>query len=369
MNTKTKLLHSIYSLEGFGEASLRKIAQSFQTDEEILSASPEHLHNIGISSKSAAIFLSRKNNLDVNADWETLQKNNISVFSFDDLEYPPLLREIPDAPPLLYVRGSIKILLSKPCVAIVGTRKPTDYGRHITRTLARELARADVVVISGLALGLDAEAHQSTLAAQGLTVAVLGNGLLKKHIAPRNNASLAESILQHNGALISELSPDTPASVGTFPLRNRIIAGLSLATIVVEAGEKSGTLITARLALEYNREIFAVPGSILSPLSQGANHLIKEGAHPVTSTQDILDILSLSRQPDTPPKTTSSDTLSPEDTQILNVLSSGPIYAQEIASRIHLSPSIINIRLTLLEIRGFIHDIGGGKYISKNSKN
>jgi DNA processing protein len=297
MNPKTQLLHSIYSLPGFGEMSLRKIANTFESAEEILSASPEKLREIGILPRSAGVFLTHRNTLNISADWEVLQKNKISVFAPDDPGYPPLLREIPDAPPLLYVRGSASALLSRPCVAIVGTRKPTDYGRHITRTLARELSHAGVVVVSGLALGLDAEAHQSTIEAQGVTVAVLGNGLLKKHIAPRNNIALAESIIAHGGSLVSELSPDTPASVGTFPMRNRIIAGLSTATVVVEAGEKSGTLITARLALEYNRDVFAVPGSILSPLSQGANRLLKAGAHPVTCTKTSSISSRLARSP------------------------------------------------------------------------
>lgn len=358
----TKLLHTIYSLEGFGETSLRKLDDAFQSAEAILSASREQFEQAGISPKAIRIFFDQKERFDIDCDWEALQQQKISVYSQGDSEYPKLLKEIPDAPPLLYLRGDIEALNTKPCIALVGTRKPTDYGRHITRTLARELSGAGIVVVSGLALGLDAEAHAETVSAHGLTVAVLGSGLGKGRIAPQTNVPLARRIVASGGALVSEFPPDTPASIGTFPLRNRIIAGLTLGTIVVEAGEKSGTLITARLALEYNREVFAVPGSILSPLSQGANRLLKSGAHPVTCTQDILDILALTSHEKNSENPISQTNLSPEDTHILNALSSGPLTSQELSQRTQLSPSTINTRLTLLEIQGCITDIGGGKY-------
>lgn len=369
---KTHLLHSIYLLDGFGETSLRKVAGGFERAEDILQATREDFLRLGLPEKAIGIFFAHKNTLDVERDWEILQQQNIRVYSHDDPDYPTLLKEIPDAPPLLYVRGNASMLNARPCVAIVGTRKPTDTGRHITQMLARELANAGIVVVSGLALGLDAEAHLGTIDARGTTVAVLGNGLLDARIAPRTNFPIARRILETGGLLVSEFPPDTPASVGTFPMRNRVIAGLSLATVVVEAGDKSGTLITARLALDFNRDVFAVPGSILSPLSQGANRLLKDGAHPVTATQDILDVLALSSAhsfnfaqdgPFEKPRGKLPKNISPEDERIVNTLSSGPLRGDEIARTLNLSPAVINTRLTLLEIQGCIGDIGNGKYI------
>lgn len=369
--SKTQLLHSLYSLPGFGETSLRKIAAGFPRAEDILNATREDFLRLGIGAKTTQIFFDRKSSLDTEYDWEILQRQNIRACSQDDPDYPKLLKEIPDAPPLLYVRGNVSVLNDRPCVAIVGTRKPTDTGRHITQMLARELAHAGVVVVSGLALGLDAEAHLGAIHAHGITVATLGNGLLDARIAPRTNFPIAKRILETNGALVSEFPPNTPASVGTFPMRNRVIAGLCLATVIVEAGEKSGTLITARLALEYNREVFAVPGSILSPLSQGANRLLKDGAHPVTATQDILDVLTLHTQtfpeqnPSSPEQKQANKNLSPEDIRILNALSAGPLDSNAVSRTLNLSPAIVNTRLTLLEIQGCIRDIGGGKYLPR----
>lgn len=361
MNTKTQLLHHLYSLGGFGQTSLRKLAISFQTAQEILVATREDLAHIGIGAKTAHILLANKEILATRSLDPILTENSIAVYSLDEPEYPKLLKEIPDAPTLLYVRGNIGAIHDAPCVAIVGTRKPTDYGRHVARTLARDLTHAGVCIVSGLALGLDAEAHTGTLEARGKTVAVLGNGLLDRRIAPRNHLSLAKQIIASGGALVSELAPDMPANAGTFPMRNRIIAGLSTATVVVEAGEKSGTLITTRLALDYNRDVFAVPGSILSPLSQGANRLLKDGARVVTCAEDILETLALASSVHTPIK--NADALPTEDKTVMNALADGPTTIQQLAQKTRLSPATLGTRLTMLELNGYIRDIGNGKYI------
>lgn len=358
---KTLLLHTIYCQKGIGETSIRKIDDFFPDANTILSATERDLFDAGLSNKTIRLFTENKFSFEETFRNKTLDLNGISILSLSDPRYPSLLKEIPDPPPLLYIRGSLEALKRKQ-VAIVGTRKPTSYGRHIARLFAKNLARIGISVVSGLALGLDAEAHLGAIESRGITVAVLGNGLMDSRIAPRNNAHLAKRIIENGGTLISQFPPDTPAAPENFPLRNRIIAGISLGTVVVEAGEKSGTLITARLALEYNREVFAVPGSILSPLSQGSNHLLKVGAHPTTSVEDILNILSL-KGSETTASSPSSPNISPEDRRILDILSSGPLCGEEISTRTSMPPASINTRLTLLEIHGFITDIGGGKYI------
>lgn len=211
-----------------------------------------------------------------------------------DPEYPVLLRELPDAPKKLYIRGELDP--GELCIAIVGTRHPNVRGLETAYRFAFELAQQGYVIVSGLAFGIDTAAHEGALAASkdgGKTVAVLGTGI--ENITPRSNCTLAEKIVQCGGAIISEYEPARPGAKYNFPERNRIIAGLSVATIIIEAPQKSGALITADFALDYNREIFAVPGSIYSENSTGTNTLIKNGsAQLVTSTKDVINFLTLS---------------------------------------------------------------------------
>lgn len=362
-NQNTKLWHALYETPGVGEGTILKLMRAFPNPENALGSNSDTLTKTGLAAREQSALCNSQNVLrKADESWEDLQKQNISVTSIQEGTYPKLLKEIPDPPPLLYSKGDLSIFDSYPVIAIVGTRKPTDYGRHVTQKLSEEFARAGLVIVSGLALGLDAVAHRGALEARGLTAAVLGNGLNEKCMAPRNHLMLSRSIVNNGGCLISEFPPNTQASAGTFPMRNRIVAGLTLGTIVVEAAEKSGTLITARLALEYNREVFAVPGSILSPLSQGANKLLKKGAHAITSSQDVLDILSLSKE-QVSECSPLPDTLSQEEKSILNALSAGPLSIQELVKQTTFTASVLNAHLTMLELNGFIKDVGNGKYI------
>jgi DNA processing protein len=213
----------------------------------------------------------------------------------NDGAYPPLLAQLHDPPRELYVRGKAEVLTG-PAVAIVGARSCSSYGSHVARSLARELAAAGVVVVSGLARGVDGEAHRGALEACGQTVAVLGCGIDRDY--PRSHASLAERI-RASGAVVSEYQPGTEPAPWRFPARNRIIAGLCLATVVVEARERSGALITADFALELGRDVFAVPGEITATLSAGTNDLLRQGATPLLSAGDVLGVLGLER-PDAP---------------------------------------------------------------------
>lgn len=207
----------------------------------------------------------------------------VGLISFDDPRYPALLREIPDAPKALYFRGNLE-LLGMPTTAVVGSRKPTDYGIEVTKIVVGKLS-ATQVVVSGLAYGIDALAHQETLSSGGKTIAVLGSGLDNASIYPAVHVGLANRIVEAGGLLLSEYPPGSPPLKFHFPARNRIIAGLSQQLIVIEAEEVSGTAITAQLALEYNRDVWAVPGPITSPLSRGTNMLIAAGAKPLVDIQ------------------------------------------------------------------------------------
>lgn len=218
----------------------------------------------------------------------------IKAITIKDPEYPKLLKETFNPPTNMYVRGNYKIL-NKPGIAIVGTRKNTAYGERATDNIAGELAKSGFVIISGLALGIDTIAHKSALKNNGVTIAVLGSSIDGQSIYPKENLKLAEEIIASGGAVISEYPSPTPPTKYTFPQRNRIVSGLSEATLVIEAPERSGALITARYALEQNREVFAVPGDIFSENSIGTNNLIKQGAKPITSAKEIISSLGIQR--------------------------------------------------------------------------
>ena len=263
--------------------------------------------------------------------------------------YPPLLREIPDPPLQIYLKGKIPDNKRK-AVAIVGTRKATGYGLKTARELARDLASQGIIIVSGLALGIDAEAHKGALEAGGLTLAVLGSGINK--IYPATNQPLAKKIIDQGGALISEFEPDHPPEKWTFPQRNRIVAGLCQMTVVVEAPERSGALITAYLALEYNREVGAIPGEITSVNSRGTNELIKKGAALVRNADDVLEILGLNV------KDEKFDKLDKIEKIILQCLQS-PKDKESLVGLTRLPPEILNQKLTLLELKGIVKNFGG----------
>ena len=216
-------------------------------------------------------------------------RKEIKILTWEDADYPDKLMNIDQPPPVIYIRGSIKPE-DRWAVAIVGTRRVTSYGRQVTEQVSTYLARNGLTVVSGLARGVDGVAHQTTLANNGRTIAVLGSGI--DQIYPPEHRQLAEKIIE-NGAVISDYHPGTPPDAGNFPPRNRIISGLSLATVVVEAGETSGALITATFAAEQGREVFAVPGPIYAPQSKGTNRLIREGAQPLLDPVDIMESLNL----------------------------------------------------------------------------
>jgi DNA processing protein len=277
----------------------------------------------------------------------------INRLSPDKHPYLQIISTIAKVPEKLYFVGEIPTT-RQPSVAVVGTRKPTAYGKEVAHQLAYDLASKGVVIVSGLALGIDAIAHQAALEAQGTTLAVLANGL--DSIYPATNRGLADNIIAHGGALISEYPPTTEARAYRFLERNRIVSGLSDAVIVVEAAIRSGTLATVTHALEQGREVFVVPGNITSPLSAGCNALLKQGAHPVTCAEDILEIIAphlLSQQ------TTLSLGNTPLETTIIELLKSGVRDGDELQVRSASAATDFATSITMMEINGTIRALGG----------
>ena len=282
--------------------------------------------------------------------------------TINDQGYPAALKEIHNPPKELYVKGKITGQ-DKVAIAVVGTRKYSQYGKQVCLDITAKLAKLGITIVSGLARGIDTFAHQAALEAGGRTIAVLGSGMDRESFFPSANYALAEKITE-NGAVISEYPNGTRATNFTFPQRNRIVSGLSLGVIVVEAPESSGALITANLALEQNKEVFAIPGNIYEKNSEGANKLIKEGAKLVTCVEDVLDELNLSHLLQKSSKIKIKPENKEEET-ILSILSLQPMHIDEIIKISKLPTSAVNSTLTILEIKGAIRNLGKNNYIIK----
>ncbi len=280
---------------------------------------------------------------------------NIQTISKPSKQYPANLKEIASPPKRLYTCGELSQNL--PLVAVVGSRKVTAYGREMTNRIVSELASAGVGIVSGLALGVDGYAHRAALKAGGFTIAVMACGL--DNIYPSRHRDLAKDILKHGGGLVSEYEAGTPPLKQHFPARNRIISGLSQATLVIEAAEKSGALITASFALDQNRDVLAVPGNITNPQSQGTNNLIKAGAALVTNAEDILEELGLSTE-----KGTTYQPQSDEEQKIISVLKDENADAAKIIEKTGLDPASFNQSISLLEINGAVIRVGD-KWVNK----
>lgn len=285
---------------------------------------------------------------------ERAEKEGIHILFLGDPAFPQELKSIPYPPLFLYIKGEIP---SAPKLAIVGSRKPTPYGKEVTERFAEELACAGICLVSGLARGVDTIVHRVCVERGGKTIAILGSAL--DVIYPAENRPLFDKIIASGGAILSEFPLGTQPKRENFPRRNRLISGLSQGVLVIEAGEKSGTLITARWAQEQGKEVFAVPGSIFSEQSLGTHYLIKEGAIPVTSPKDILDFFGLTTSA---PKEKVLPPLSVEEKMVLSLLSSYPIHFEEIASQTGYSPPLLLQILTDLELKNLILSLPGKFY-------
>ena len=270
--------------------------------------------------------------------------------------YPERLTHIHEPPEVLYVAGEL-LPQDAYAIAIVGSRKCTDYGKHVAHDLAFGLARRGITVVSGMALGIDAEAHRGALEAGGRTIAVLGTGVDERSIYPHTHKPLAEAIAK-TGAVISEYPPGTPAYPGNFPQRNRIVSGLSLGVVIVEANERSGSLITARLALEQGRDVFAVPGSIYARTSRGVHRLIQEGAKLITGVDDILEELEMENA--LPRETRAQET--GDEARILALIEQEPMHTDAIIEQLALPSHVVLALITMLELNEKIQHIGNNTY-------
>jgi DNA processing protein len=288
---------------------------------------------------------------------QRLEQLGIRAVTLLDDEYPANLRQIADAPPVLFVRGSLRPEDAN-AVALVGTRRATAYGVAVAEKLAHDLASAGVTVVSGLAKGIDTAAHRATVDAGGRTLAVLGNGL--DQVYPAANRDLARRIVS-SGALVSEFPPGTPPDAVNFPRRNRIIAGLARAIVIVEAGLPSGALITADFALEQGRDVLAVPGSILSPTCKGSNELLRQGATPVTCVEDILEVLGSPVGADRN-VARGMPSLGHQETTVLDALGGDPRHVDELARLLGRSAGEVSATLALLELNGMARQVGGMLY-------
>ncbi|MEI7425890.1 MAG: DNA-processing protein DprA [Candidatus Moraniibacteriota bacterium] len=356
-----KYLHALNKIDGVGPQKMKLLLSAFGLAENIWQADLPALQNVlGGDKLPEKIFL-EKQKLNPDAEWEKIEKAHIRVIDFASADYPKLLKEIHNPPYLIYTRGEF-VFNEMPTIAIVGSRKFSAYGEQLASTFAHDLALAGFAIVSGLALGIDAISHQGALKTQGKTIAVLGSGVDDESIYPRANFNLAQEIIEKGGMLLSDYAPGTQPTRMTFPARNRIIVGLSLGTLVIEAGEKSGALITARMAMESNREVFAIPGSLFSPTSIGTNNLIKSGAKMVTCVQDILEEFNFSQA--TPTKQTMLKLPDNKEEEILlTILSNVPLHIDTIAKQSDLTVSVISSTLTMMEIKGWIKNLGGQNYI------
>lgn len=303
----------------------------------------------------------------VSADLDWLNQPDRFVISLADDRYPTLLKHITDPPPLLFVQGDVS-LLNAWQLAIVGSRNPSASGRESAYAFAEYLASGELIITSGLAMGIDAAAHQGALAGGGKTIAVVGTGL--DRVYPAKHRDLAHQIVT-NGALVSEFPLGTPPKAENFPRRNRIISGMSLGTMVVEAAIRSGSLITARMAMEQGREVFAMPGSIHNPLARGCHRLIREGAKLVESAEDIIEELAALAGVTAPPqvikstaKTAAALTENDSEYQLLfENMGFDPIHIDTLISRSGLTADVVSSMLLMLELQGQVASLPGGQYI------
>jgi DNA processing protein len=354
-------LHGFNLMPQFGPARLFKLINYFESFEQAYHASLSELVESGIEEEIIEAFLKRRANINLDQEAENLEKEDIKLLTYQETGYSKLLLEIPKFPPLLYYRGT----LSKEdelCVAVVGTRKITSYGRNVLPFLVEPLIQAGAVVVSGLAYGVDAAAHQLAIDNCRRTVALLGGGLDKKSLYPQNHSLLAEQILEKGGALFSEYPPGTPCLKHHFVSRNRIIAGMCVGTVVVECDLKSGTLITAKYALEQNRQVYAVPGPIYAETSSGPNNLIKMGAKLITNASDILEDLNIK---DLPEQQFAQEqfTGSPIESKLLEFISHEPLSINQIIKLSELEAGEVTSTLTFLEMKGKVRNLGGQQYV------
>ena len=374
MDTQIFFLNALNHITTLTPKTLFTLMERFEYDAKRLWEAPfSELSFTGLQPQTGEKLNEERGKINPEKAWNDLQKHHIEIMAHPALinnetpktQYPELLVQIAEPPPVLYYKGTLEFE-RHPRLAVVGSRKCTHYGKRVTEDIIETIALHDIVIVSGLAIGIDSYAHLAALKARKPTVAVLANGL--DRIYPSMNTKIVQEILEHNGTLLSEFPPGIPPERYHFPRRNRIISGLAQATLVVEANLKSGSLITAYRALHQNRDVFAIPGNIYSPQSEGTNTLIKEGAKIIRRAEDILEEYGIALMPKQAEKTVfinkESATHSSIEQKIYDVLSLDmPIHIDDIIKKTAHAPREVNAALTMMELAGRIENVGGGQYI------
>jgi DNA processing protein len=362
MTYQTPYWVSLSCVPGIGPARFRRLLDYFGDPETAWHASYAGLAAAGIDMRTAEALVASRRTIDPLRAIDRIEAAGAHVLTWESKQYPERLREVDDAPPVLYVLGNIEPQDSW-SVAVVGTRRATHYGRAAASQLAGELAAGGVTIVSGLARGIDTIAHQAALDAGGRTTAVLGSGV--DVLYPPENRALARRILDEGrGAIVSEYPLGTQPDAVNFPARNRIISGLSLGVLVVEAGDKSGALITVTFALEQGRDVFAVPGPITSRMSDGPHRLIKDGAKCVTSAADILQELNIGMVQEhvEAVRALPSD---PTERRLLALLHSETRHIDDLTNESGLPASTVSAVLTMMELKGMVRHLGGMQYAAR----
>lgn len=346
-------------VKGIGSVRFKTLLDVFGRPEAAWDASPEAWMDAGFSRKIVESFQKVRQGVSLEQVWDRLQSLGVEVLTWEDGGYPSHLKEIDQPPPVLYVRGCLKPE-DEWAVAIVGTRRVTAYGRQVAEEVATTLARNGVTIVSGLARGVDSIAHQAAINASGRTLAVLGSGV--DIVYPPENRRLAAQIMEQ-GALVSDYALGTQPDGLNFPPRNRLISGLSMAVIIVEAGLTSGALITAAFAAEQGRDVFAVPGNINAPQSQGTNRLIRDGAQPLLDPQDVLEALNLTMVTEQRAVRVALPT-DPVEARLFQLLTHEPKHVDEIRSQADMPIETVSATLAMMELKGMVRQVGGMNYVA-----
>jgi len=346
-------------VSGIGPAKVQALLGHFGNLAAAWSASESQLRDIGFDARALESLREARQTLDLDHYAAQVEASGAHALTWDNPDYPALLRQIPAAPPVIYVRGRFEPV-DQWAVAVVGTRRLSAYGRLMANDLAGGLARNGITIVSGLARGIDGVAHRAALEAGGRTIAVMGCGI--DRVYPPEHRDLAHAIVDGHGATVTDFPLGTEPSSANFPARNRLISGLSLGVLVIEAGERSGALITTRFALEQDREVFAVPGNINSPVSVGANRLIQQGAKLVMGIEDVLEELNLRMAGEQAAATVALPD-SAEEAALLSQLSSQPLHVDELGRLTGMPSYLVSSTLTLMELKGMVQQTGGMNYV------
>ena len=347
-------------VKGVGTAKQRALLTYFGTMENAWHAPAMQWEKVGLDRRAMKNLVETRAKLNLDVELKRVEDAGISLLTWRSDDYPSYLHEIPQSPPLLYLKGKL-IKADRWAIAIVGTRRLTSYGRQITLELTRGLVSAGVTIVSGLARGIDSIAHKTAVEMGGRTIAVLGSGL--DCLYPPENRKLADRIVENEqGVILSEYALGVQPEAKNFPPRNRVISGLSIGTIVIEAGAKSGALITSQFAVEQNRDVFAVPGQINSPASKGTNQLIQQGAKLVTCVDDILEELNINMVTERVAVQMALPD-SAEEAALLQLLSEQPTHVDKLGRDAGLASAVVSSTLTLMELKGIVQQVGGMNYV------